>query len=162
MTTRSTIRRLVSGGQTGVDRAALDVAIQVGLPHGGWCPRGRRAEDGTLDDRYQLRETRSEDYAGRTELNVRDSDATLIINVGSLEGGTALTAAIARRRGKPLLIIEPSDRADIRAIHDWLGRNRVQVLNVAGPRESRSPGIYLKSRSLLARLLDEDPGTDKS
>mgnify|MGYP003793290687 CR=1 FL=1 len=90
------IKKIVSGGQTGVDRAALDVAMQLGIPVGGWCPRGRRAEDGRIPDSYPLREASSVNYAKRTELNVRDSDGTLILSGGPLTGGTALTESLAR------------------------------------------------------------------
>src|SRR5512135_124388 len=100
------VARIVSGGQTGVDRAALDAARQLGLECGGWCPRGRRAEDGKVASGYPLRETPSEDYAQRTEWNVRDSDATLVLTHGRPAGGTALTIAVARRLGKPLLVLD--------------------------------------------------------
>ncbi len=92
------LARIVSGGQTGVDRAALDVAIARRLPHGGWCPRGRRAEDGAVPARYALREHASPDYAARTERNVVDSDATLVLAIGSPTNGTALTVRLAARR----------------------------------------------------------------
>jgi hypothetical protein len=98
------ITKIISGGQTGVDRAALDVAIELELPCGGWCPRGRLAEDGTVPDRYPLQETRSAEYAERTERNVIDSDGTLIIATRPLTGGTALTVELAHRRDKPLLL----------------------------------------------------------
>ncbi|PSQ85488.1 MAG: molybdenum cofactor carrier, partial [Bacteroidetes bacterium QH_2_63_10] len=92
------MRKIISGGQTGVDRAALDAALAFNVPVGGWCPKGRRAEDGQIPDRYPLEETPSEAYEQRTAWNVRDSDGTLIITDGSLEGGTALTMTEARRQ----------------------------------------------------------------
>ncbi|HEY7840487.1 MAG TPA: putative molybdenum carrier protein, partial [Gammaproteobacteria bacterium] len=95
------LQRIVAGGQTGVDRAALDAAIRHGIAHGGWCPRGRLAEDGTVPDRYALRETNSWDYAERTERNVLDSNGTLILNSGPLEGGTLLTREFAEEHGRP-------------------------------------------------------------
>src|SRR5260221_10992589 len=98
--------RIVSGGQTGVDRAALDVALEQGIACGGWCPRGRRAEDGPLDERYPLQETPWDGYPQRTEWNVRDSDATLILSRGTPDRGTALTEDIARRRKKPDLAVD--------------------------------------------------------
>jgi Circularly permutated YpsA SLOG family len=104
--TTAAVRRIVSGGQTGVDRAALDVALELGLECGGWCPRGRRAEDGEIPARYPLRETRSAGYPVRTERNVRDSDATLVLHEGRLGRGTALTAGCARRLGRPLLEVD--------------------------------------------------------
>ncbi|RKT47308.1 putative molybdenum carrier protein [Thiocapsa rosea] len=155
--------RVVSGGQTGVDRAALDAAIALGLPIGGWCPRGRRGEDGSIPERYALRETPSADYAERTEWNVRDSDATLILHRGPLSGGTRLTADLARRLGKPLLARDLAAPIDVRAITDWLVANHVRVLNCAGPRESGAPGIGEESQRLFAAVfrvwprLSEDP-----
>ena len=101
----SAISKIVSGGQTGVDRAALDWALENDIPHGGWCPRGRRAEDGRLHHRYALRETDSSDYSQRTKKNVEDTDGTLIINSGDLSGGTAKTASYARSVHKPLMIV---------------------------------------------------------
>src|SRR6185312_2826468 len=120
--------RIVSGGQTGADRAALDWAIRAGIPHGGWCPKGRLAVDGVIDARYRLTETDSDDYAVRTRLNVRDSDATLILNLGALDGGTALTAEHAHALGRPCLTLQldagptasPADAAS--AIDDWMAR----------------------------------------
>src|SRR3990170_1498194 len=99
------VSRIVSGGQTGADRAALDWAIRNGVPHGGWCPRGRTAEDGVLPAKYELREAESLDYRWRTRQNVTDSDATLILNMGALDGGTLETAKLAKRFGKPHLIL---------------------------------------------------------
>jgi predicted Rossmann-fold nucleotide-binding protein len=148
----STIIKIISGGQTGVDRAALDAAIEAGLAHGGWCPRGRRAEDGALDPRYRLRETGSPKYAHRTGLNVRDSDGTLILSEGIPEGGTALTLQLAKRHGKPVLVVDPKAADALDTIRRWLTRHHIEVLNVAGPRESRRPGVYLRGRSMLERL----------
>jgi len=147
------VERIVSGGQTGVDRAALDVAIEFGIPCGGWCPKGRRAEDGRIDPRYPLRETPHRRYAERTEWNVRDSDCTLIIAPKPLKGGTALTRRLAKRYGRPWLVVEPgsSDAAD--EILAWLDSCAIGALNVAGPRESQQPGIYDASRALLRRIM---------
>ncbi len=148
-----TLTRIISGGQTGVDRAALDAAMEAGLAHGGWCPRGRRAEDGVLDLRYQLRETDTPDYARRTELNVVDSDGTLILNTGVLEGGSARTLKLAKIHDKPSHVANPEEADNLEPIRDWLARHGIETLNVAGPRESRRPGIYRQSRLLLDRLL---------
>lgn len=145
--------KIVSGGQTGVDRAALDAAIELGIPHGGWVPRGRIAEDGRIPGRYQMREDSSTEYARRTELNIRDSDGTLIITRGTFDGGTAFTARKARELGKPLLIIEDDTEAAADSVLAWLRENRIAVLNVAGPRESKSPGIHAHAVSLLRELL---------
>ena len=146
---------IISGGQTGADRAALDWAIEHGLAHGGWCPAGRKAEDGPLDAKYQLAETESAKYRVRTSRNVRDSDATLIVTVGDLDGGTLETLRIAERLRKPVRTIQvdstPTD-AVIDALRDWLRSSGANSLNVAGPRESRRPGIYTATRALLDRL----------
>jgi hypothetical protein len=146
-------RRVVSGGQTGVDRAALDVAIALGIPHGGWCPRGRRAEDGTVPARYALVEHASSDYAARTEANVADSDATLILAHGAPSGGTALTRDVARRLGKPCLVVDLSANPDASAVREWLAMHDVGVLNVAGPRESQRPGIGDEARAFMRDVL---------
>ncbi len=143
------IATIVSGGQTGVDRAALEAARDLGLACGGWCPRGRRAEDGAIDARYPLRETPSEDYAQRTEWNVRDSDGTLVITRGRPAGGTALTVAVARRLRKPLLVVDLEDPGPARSVRDWADRLGIGTLNVAGPRESQQPGIEAEARQLL-------------
>jgi predicted Rossmann fold nucleotide-binding protein DprA/Smf involved in DNA uptake len=146
------VERIVSGGQTGVDRAALDVALEIGLPCGGWCPAGRLAEDGAIPDRYPLRETPSASYPERTARNVRDSDATLILYRTKMRGGTALTARLARHHGRPCLALEIAS-ADPDAIRRWLAEAGVRVLNVAGPRESEAPGIHREATALLRRVL---------
>ena len=143
---------MVSGGQTGVDRAALDAALESGLEVGGWCPRGRRAEDGPIADRYPLRETPSRFYGQRTEWNVRDSDATLILFRSKLSGGTRLTAELAVRLVKPLLVVDLASDEDPRGVREWLREHRIGVLNVAGPREEGAPGIYVEALELLVRL----------
>lgn len=146
-------KRIISGGQTGVDRAALDVAQALGIPCGGWCPHGRKAEDGPIDRRYPLQETTGSDPGQRTRRNVADADATLVLAPQPLSAGTALTRECANHLGKKLLVIEPSESdATHEAIADWLAECAPEVLNVAGPRESESPGIYLESRALLTRL----------
>jgi len=150
------IFKVVSGGQSGVDRAALDAARSLGIPAGGWCPRGRIAEDGRIRRRYRLVETPSGNYPQRTEWNVRDSDATLIVNRGRLDGGTLATARLAlERHAKPLFMIELGRRVQRPRFRAWLRRNRVRVLNVAGPRESKRPGIYAEAQALLTKLLRE-------
>jgi Circularly permutated YpsA SLOG family len=146
------LTRIVSGGQTGVDRAALDVALELGLACGGWCPRSRKAEDGPIDARYPLVETPWDGYPQRTEWNVRDSDATLILTLGEPDRGTLLTQEVAAKRKKPCRVVDLAS-ADVAAIRDWLTEHRVSVLNVAGPRESSSPGIHARARELLLQLL---------
>jgi hypothetical protein len=146
------IKKIISGGQTGVDRAALDAAIKNGIAHGGWCPRGRAAEDGVIDAKYALRETPSGDYAVRTEWNVRDADGTLILNSGPLDGGTAATLAYARVARKPWLLIALEQGDPIPSVQEWIRRHQISVLNVAGPRESKRPGVYRQAFRLLDKL----------
>jgi hypothetical protein len=146
------VNEVVSGGQTGVDRAALDVAQELGIPCGGWCPQGRRAEDGIIPDRYPLQETPGKNYNIRTEKNVRDSDATLILNLGSLEGGTARTVEIARRQHRPCLVVELEAPPDPAAVREWLRQYKIRKLNIAGPRETKWPGIQ-KSAAAFLRLV---------
>jgi hypothetical protein len=147
------IQRIISGGQSGVDRAALDVALERGLPCGGSCPRGRWAEDGVIDERYPLAETDSEDPSARTRCNVHDADATLIIVIGVADGGTALTRELARELEKPCLLVDPRRDNAASIARDWLERENIGVLNVAGPRESEWPGIYRHARRFLEQLL---------
>lgn len=171
-----TLTRLVSGGQTGVDRAALDAALEAALEVedltvenfevGGWCPKGRRAEDGPLPERYPLEETPSEAYGQRTEWNVRDSDGTLIFTRGPLTGGTALTAELAEKYGRPHLVVDlEGEVGDVDAggdhaveptadrIADWLAEADLETLNVAGPRESGESGIYEEVRPIVRAVL---------
>ena len=149
------VEKIVSGGQTGVDRAALDAAISLGIPHGGWCPKGRIAEDGVIPSHYQLNETDSADYPTRTELNVIDSDATLILYRDELQGGTDLTRRLAKKHEKPYLLVDLSERMNAIAVRKWLHENDVRVLNLAGPRKSSVPGIEKTSQRFLERLLAE-------
>ena len=135
------VAKIVSGGQTGADRGALDWAIASGVPHGGWCPAGRRVEDGVIAKRYGLTETPSRRYEQRTKWNVRDSDGTLIISLRpQLEGGSKTTFELAQRAGKPCLHLHAGN-ASVSAIRAFVERHAIRVLNVAGPRESREPGI---------------------
>jgi hypothetical protein len=147
------IVRVLSGGQTGVDRAALDAARSLGIPCGGWCPRGRWSESGPIPPHYPLSETPSADPAQRTEWNVRDADATLIIAPGPLTGGTSLTQRIARRLGRPVLVVEPGRPPPAAEIVAWLRGHGVRTLNVAGPRESGSPGIGEAAGMILRSVL---------
>ncbi|MCB2153360.1 putative molybdenum carrier protein [bacterium] len=145
--------RIVSGGQTGVDRAALDVALELGIPCGGWCPKGRCAEDGPLPERYPLHETPSEEYAQRTEWNVRDSGGTLILARGELTGGTALTVELARRYDRPCLVMDLSADWALNEVCAWIEENEIHTLNIAGPRESGQPGIADQAMRFLRLLL---------
>ncbi len=151
------VHRIVSGAQTGVDRAALDFAMSRAIDHGGWVPRGRKAEDGRVSAIYHVQETETSEYRERTRKNVLDSDGTLIVHRGRLSGGTALTRAFARKEGRPVLLIDidarPMDEA-APVVRDWIVQNSIATLNVAGPRESQSPGIYDKTRRLLEQVFD--------
>jgi hypothetical protein len=145
--------KIVSGGQTGVDRAALDVALELGIECGGWCPAGRWAEDGPIDARYPLHETPSADPTERTEWNVRDSDATLILTAGTPSPGTELTIEAARGLGRPVYTFHAGSPEDVGMFRRWLQVYRVGTLNVAGPRESEAPGIHAEARQILMALL---------
>ena len=136
-----------------MDRAALDAALALGLPCGGWCPRGRKAEDGPIDARYPLRETPSADYPQRTEWNVRDADGTLVLTRGRPSGGTALTIALARRLGRPCLVLDLAASPDPDELRQWMEAEGVSLLNVAGPRESQHPGIQNDARAFLGNTL---------
>ena len=145
--------QIISGGQTGVDRAALDVSLELGLPCGGWCPQGRKAEDGPIDPRYPVRETPSSDYPQRTAWNVRDAEGTLVLTRGRRKGGTALTIAHARLLNKPCLVLNLNKEPTPAQVRDWAEAYQVRVLNVAGPRESENPEIYDQAVEFLRRLL---------
>jgi hypothetical protein len=154
------IDKIVSGGQTGVDRAALDAALVLEVPCGGWCPQGRKAEDGTIPLRYPLTETPTSDYSERTRFNVRDSDGTLILTWGEPAGGTLLTLEACRTRGKPHLVIDLSaadiGRSSVERAHEWIAANLPGgVLNVAGPRASTHPAVYELAKVFVATLLEK-------
>ncbi|WP_420125712.1 putative molybdenum carrier protein [Longimicrobium sp.] len=144
---------IVSGGQTGVDRAALDVAMERGMPIGGWCPAGRQAEDGAIDPRYPLRKTPSANPAQRTEWNVRDSDGTLLLVTGPPSAGTDLTRDLAHQMGRPVFEARLDAPADYAAFRGWLALHKIRMLNVAGPRESESPGVYAAACAWLRAAL---------
>jgi hypothetical protein len=152
------IGRLVSGGQSGVDRAALDAALELGVPCGGWCPKGRKAEDGRIDYRYPLVETPSGGYSQRTKWNVRDSSGTLILSWGKPTGGTLLTVNECSKTGKPHVVIDLADEQNlataVQAIRDWIQANVAEgILNVAGPRASRHGSLYDRARAFVLALL---------
>jgi hypothetical protein len=150
---------IISGGQTGADRAALDFAISAGLPHGGWCPQGRLAEDGPLASCYALRETETDRYAERTRLNVRDSDATVVLTLTpELTGGTKLTAEIASELGKPRLHLCAAETGPLEAavtLRQFIAEHRIERLNVAGPRASQEPRIGTFVEAVLRAALGE-------
>ena len=151
------IAKLISGGQAGVDRAALDTALELGIPCGGWCPHGRRAEDGCVPDYYPLTETPSTNYGQRTEWNVRDADATLILTFGHLAGGTQLTVEVCGRLGKPFLVIALVDNtqpdARIETARRWVKEVQPDRLNVAGPHASEAAAAYEATCQFLRVLL---------
>ncbi len=144
--------KIVSGGQTGVDRGALDAAIELGIAHGGWCPKGRLAEDGPIAAHYQLDELPSCDYADRTKRNVIDSDGTLIFYRDRLQGGTALTNRLAKEQGKPLLRVRLDQPVELGKILRWLHDEQIGVLNIAGPRGSSHPDLYHTTVELVKKL----------
>ena len=146
--------KIVSGGQTGADRAALDWAIDNDIPHGGWCPAGRLAEDGVIDSKYNLRETSKADYLQRTEWNVRDSDATVIFSIkADLMGGSLATQKLADKHLKASLHLtslqSPVENAT--QLRGFIRKHEIKVLNIAGPRASGEPEL----RSLVQTVLDE-------
>jgi hypothetical protein len=147
--------RIVSGGQTGVDRGALDGALEGGLECGGWCPAGRRAEDGPIPQRYPLRELPATDYAQRTRRNVQDSDGTVVITFGDLSGGTALTARCAHALQRPLLVIDGRSKNPQQALAElleFIRTHRLRALNFAGPRASGAPDGAAFTRELVLAL----------
>ena len=144
------ITKLVSGGQTGADRAALDVALRWGFPHGGWCPKGRRAEDGIIGGQYRLGETPSRSYLQRTEWNVRDSDGTVIFSRGKPAGGCLRTLDLALKHRKPCLLVwQEGGCQPAVVLQRFVTDHAIGTLNVAGSRESKSPGTYRATYDLL-------------
>jgi hypothetical protein len=135
--------KIISGGQTGADRAALEFAIKNGIPHGGWCPKGRRSEDGQIDAKYQLQESPSSNYLQRTEWNVRDSDGTVIFSISEhLSGGSLKTVEFANKHRKPHLHLSTASKDNAaQELQKWMHQNNVRVLNVAGPRASKEPKV---------------------
>jgi hypothetical protein len=151
------IEKIISGGQTGVDRAALDAAIEISIPHGGWCPKGRLAElGGIIPDKYLLKETESKKFSVRTKLNIEDSDGTLILVPQlplNVKDGTTLTIRYAKKKNKPLLLIDLSNPCAFNVIKKWINDNNIKTLNIAGPRESKSPEIYAQSLKFIKQIL---------
>jgi len=139
------IRKIVSGGQTGADQAALDAAITLGIPHGGWIPKGRLTEKGTLPDKYKLTEMPDTSYASRTEQNVIDSNGTIIISHGPLSEGSEYTRQMAIKHHRPWLHIDLDQTPAFKSatlISSWIDKNNIEILNVAGPRASKDSQIY--------------------
>lgn len=154
------LKRIISGGQTGADRGGLDAAIDLGIPHGGWCPKGRRAEDGAIPRKYRLRETGSPDYPPRTEQNVLAGHGTVVFTFGPPRAGSALTINLAKRHKKPVVHIDlakvsPGDA--VKRLRAWIQDNGVSILNVAGSRESNAAGM----EKLVHRIIADAFGTDE-
>jgi hypothetical protein len=153
------IKKIISGGQTGADRGALDLAIMLDLPYGGWIPKGRKSENGILPDKYKLKEMPTSSYSKRTEQNVLDSDGTLIVSRGRLMGGSALTKELAEKHGRPCIHVDlrTSDFLEpAKIIHSWIIRNGIETLNVAGPRASEDPEIHEITMHLLSTIFSLD------
>jgi hypothetical protein len=150
------LKKIISGGQTGVDRAALDAAIRMGISHGGWIPKGRLTEDGTLPETYHLDEMETDSYPERTEKNVVVSDGTLIISRGPLTGGTEYTRKMVLKHGKQMLHIDPALHSNPLAaaslVSSWIEMQRIEILNVAGPRASKDPDIYGQTLGILTHI----------
>jgi hypothetical protein len=153
------VQKIISGGQTGADQAALDVAIKLGMSHGGWIPKGRLTENGRLDDKYHLKEMETPNYNKRTEQNVIDSDGTLILSHGKLTGGSEYTREMAVGHGRPWLHIDLNRTESFHAakqIKFWLAERKIEVLNVAGPRASKDPDIYPATVHILETVFYRD------
>lgn len=152
MVSFSSIIKIISGGQTGVDRAVVDFAMHNNIPCGGWCPKGRLSENGKISNKYPLTETSTTDYIERTEKNIKDSNATLIIHAGKIDKGTKQTIELCIGYYKPLCKINLKDKQSITELINWIEENNIDVLNIAGPRESHSPGIYNETLYFLNSL----------
>jgi hypothetical protein len=154
-----TIIKIISGGQTGADRGGLEAAIALGIPHGGWCPQGRRAEDGVVPAKYNLQECPSSGYVERTTRNIAEADATLVFSRDRRTAGpgTRLTLTSALRLRRPCLFVELDDRAGQHAVlQSWLSKVKPKMLNIAGSRESKCPGIEVRVRDLLVEVLSKE------
>ena len=149
------VKRIISGGQTGVDRGALDAAMILGVAHGGWCPHGRLAEDGQIPDQYHLVEAESADYAVRTKLNVMDADGTLILHLGPLSGGTELTRRLCVKHHRPHWLVDLDASPDAASVLYWLDEQQIKVLNVAGPRGSALAGLNVIARDFLLQVFHD-------
>ena len=154
ITKRVKIIKIISGGQTGVDRAALAAAIELGLQYGGFCPKGRRSEDGIIPLKYNMSELETDDYLKRTLKNIQFSDGTLILHKGEITAGSALTEEFCSVENKPLLKVNILDEYEGIQLNfnSWLEKNSISILNIAGPRESEAH-IYENARVILMELL---------
>jgi hypothetical protein len=153
------ITKIISGGQTGADRSALDFAIDNNIPHGGWIPKGRITEGGQLPEKYHLQEMETASYDKRTEQNVIDSDGTVIVSHGKLTGGSALTQTFAIKHHKPRLHLDINKTTIAEAadsLNNWIEKNNIKILNVAGSRASKDNKIYQVTRDILETTFIKD------
>ena len=149
------IKKIISGGQTGADRAALDFAIKNNIPHGGWIPKGRLTEEGHLSKDYHLKETKSSNYEERTEKNVVDSDGTMIFYYEELSGGSLLTYRLTLKHKRPVKLINLDVVQSLDEIQNWITENKIGTLNIAGLRASYCPTIYEDVERFLGKLFKE-------
>ncbi len=157
MQERRVFEKIVSGGQTGADQGALDAALELGHPCGGWCPKGRKSELGHIPDKYPVIEHDSSNYVARTEANVVDSDGTLIFTYGEPTGGTRLTVDLVKKHKRPYYIFDVETESlnlTPEIIWKWGLDSNVFVLNVAGPRESKNPGTQILVKAVMLRILE--------
>lgn len=145
--------KIISGGQSGVDRAALDICLENNIPCGGWCPKGRLAEDGQIAEIYPLVETPGENYNERTGLNIENSDGTIIIYKAEMDVGTQFTLEMLEAKKKLYFLVDLSLKIDPLIVKSWIVANDLSTINIAGPRESNSPGIYKVSKEVLSLIL---------
>jgi len=149
------LKKIISGGQTGVDRAALDVALALGLERGGWCPAGRAADDGPIDPQYPLIETSEMDHTVRTGYNVRESNASLLIYCGVLQGGTAYAVEMARHQGKPVMAIDMENPPAPTEVSEWIHELALTTLHIGGQREASAPGVYTRAYIYIRHCLED-------
>ncbi len=158
------VKKIISGGQTGVDQAALQVAINTGIDHGGWCPPGRVCENGLIPEQFKLKETPKERDASapdvprsqRTIWNVRDADGVLIFCESTKlqsDRGTKLAFETSLKLGKPYLVMNINEQQDFNKIRNWILDFEIRVLSIGGPSEETSLGIYEKAYSILMKIL---------
>jgi hypothetical protein len=147
--------RIVSGGQVGADRSALDWAIAHGIPHGGFCPKGRRAEDGSIPPQYRLIQMPSDDYPERTEANVKAGDVTLIFIESKMGRGSRLTERLCNRHNKPYLVV--SNATAVKTVTEFLNQHQPKILNIAGSKASTAPAIYARVQQVLTAAFGSTP-----
>ncbi|MCK4664065.1 MAG: putative molybdenum carrier protein [Bacteroidales bacterium] len=149
------IKKIISGGQNGVDQGALEFAFENNILSGGWCPKGRLCENGKIPEKFPLQETLSNQYSERTKMNIINSDGTLIISYkGTIDKGTKLTQELCLKNNKPFLLLNITEFIELskKVFPEWLENNKLNTLNIAGPRESNCPGIQSKTKEFLKML----------